>query len=97
MKEALPHSPSHHSTTSTNQMNSQGHITSRGGNNVSSNVMQSHSKVTLSPHHKDSANNLAKSDINIVSLIKTFRPNNPNSDTIMIVALDINIRISILF
>ena len=54
MKEVLPYSPAHHSSSSSNQVTNQGHGIGRGGNH--------------SPHHKESANNLAKSDLNIVSL-----------------------------
>ena len=58
VKDAHPQSPS-----SSNQMNSQ------GARKNSSNVASSQNKVLSSPHHKDSSNNLAKSDLNIVSII----------------------------
>lgn len=62
LKEVLPHSPTHHSATSAN---SQGHSGVRGVS--SSNVIVSPSKAVSSPHHKEAANNLAKSDLNLVS------------------------------
>ena len=62
LKEVLPHSPTHHSATSAN---SQGHSGARGVS--TSNVMVSPSKAVSSPHHKEAANNLAKSDLNLVS------------------------------
>jgi len=72
VKEVLPHSPSHQSSTPSNQVNSPGHVAGRGGNS-GSNVLQSHGKVLLSPQPKDSANNLAKSDINIPRSVETSR------------------------
>ena len=61
VKDALPHSPS-----SSNQTNSHG---ARLGNKNSSSVASSQNKLLSSPHHRETSNNLAKSDLNIVSTI----------------------------
>ena len=61
VKDALPHSPS-----SSNQTNSHG---ARLGNKNSSSVASSQNKILSSPHHRETSNNLAKSDLNIVSII----------------------------
>jgi len=68
LKEVLPHSPTHHSATSAN---SQGHSGARGVS--SSNVMVSPSKAVSSPHHKEAANNLAKSDLNLPRSVESSR------------------------
>jgi len=65
VKDALPHSPS-----SSNQTNSHG---ARLGNKNSSSVASSQNKILSSPHHRETSNNLAKSDLNISRSVESSR------------------------